>query len=407
MTRLTIDNSGRLSLPATLAKGFGGGPLALVSHSPQHLLLAPQSAGAGMLLAGRLGALAVADLLSFFSMFRKSGVLHFALHGGSKELTFQNGEVVSAVSTFPDEELGEILFALGKVDRGTLQQVRQTAAGRSALGKALVDAGQLAAKDLWQAARAQVETIVYNLFTQHEGSFTFSESPGAATAPSFSLNTQNLIMEGLRRIDERTLFMRLIPSLDAVPLAAAAPAADLTPAEERLLATIRRGRHPVRELLRQCGFEEFDGLRLLYQLAERRLISFAPVRSVEPSGVCGEILAICNGVLVQMYRQVAPANPGYSLELRRFLRDLPQPFSFAMSEEVLCADGSVDGGRILANLDGLGADDRQRLLADALSELLFMSCIAARRDLGAASSELVQRVQTIARRIKTLSGRDA
>lgn len=407
MTRLPIDKSGRIALPASLAKGLGAGPLALVSHSPHHLLLSAQAGEGDVLLAGRLGVLSVADLLSFFNMFRKSGVLHFSLTGGSKDLTFRQGEVVGAASTFPDEELGAILLALGTIDLAALQQVKSTPAGRANPAQALAAGGHVAARDLVQAARVQVETIVYNLFAHHEGSFTFFEMADAASVSSLALSTPNLIMEGLRRIDERTLFLQRIPSLDAVPRAMGEAPAALPAEEARLLALIRRNRLPVRELLRTSGLGEFDALRLFHQLLERQLIAFDEVKRVAVDGVCGEILEIYNGLLVVLRKRIVQANPAYGEELRRFVRNLPAPFSKVLSEEVLCADGSVDGGRILARLANLDEDDRKRLLADALNELLLVACLAARRDLGAAAAgELVQRAQEIGRRIKTLTGRD-
>ena len=71
-------------------------------------------------------------------MFRKSGVLHFILSGGNKTLCFQKGEIVYATSTFPEEEIGEILYRLGKFDRDILQGARQFASGTIPLGKARI-----------------------------------------------------------------------------------------------------------------------------------------------------------------------------------------------------------------------------------------------------------------------------
>jgi len=48
----TIDRSGRLALPEPLARGYAPGPLALVSHSSQHLLLTPVSGPGQVLMAG-------------------------------------------------------------------------------------------------------------------------------------------------------------------------------------------------------------------------------------------------------------------------------------------------------------------------------------------------------------------
>jgi hypothetical protein len=408
MSPLTIDGSGRLTLPAAALREIGSRPLELSSHSPRHLLFTAGGEEEAVVFAGRLGEVGVADLISFLNMFRKSGILHFAFAGGSKELYFQNGEVVFAVSTFPEEDLGEILFALGKVDREILQKARQSVAGHTTIGKILVDKGMVASKDLWQATRHQVETIVYHLFTFHQGNFSFlAKSLEQEEILRLSLSTQNLIMEGLRRVDESALYMRRIRSLDALVLPADPAAEGKTPAEQRLLALVRAGVRDGRELLSKSGLGEFDALRLLYQLLERGAVRLEAAPVVAVSGAIGEILAIFNGALTALYRRIVVTNPGFPQEARLFLRDLPQPFSFVFREVTLQADGTVDGGRLVANLAGLEEEDKKRLLVDALNELLFMECLVARRELGAAdSTELVQRVQEISRRVKNFIGRN-
>ncbi|HAD05494.1 MAG TPA: hypothetical protein DCF93_13050, partial [Desulfuromonas sp.] len=345
MSTLTLESGGRMTLPPAVARNIGAGPLALVSHSSGHLLVAPAPAAAGVVLAGSLGSLSVADLLSFFNLFRKSGLLRFTFAGGGKELVFLQGEIVAATTTFPEEDLGETLFALGKVDRDALLRARQAAVGSGALGKILVDAGSVAAKDLWLAARVQVETIVYNLFTQATGSFVFHDdaTPGDEQ-PRFTLSTQNLIMEGLRRVDERALFRRHIPSLDAIPVTCGKAADDLPHAEQRLLAHIAGGKLRVRELLRKGGLGEFDGLRMLHHLAEQGFVAMAAPK-VEVSGELGELLGVFNGALATMHKQIHPVCPGFSQEVRLFLRDLPYPFSVVFGDCAPRDDGTLNGGR--------------------------------------------------------------
>lgn len=407
MPPLTIDGSGRIALPAAAAREIGSRPVELSSYSSRHLYFTACGEAESAVFTGLLGEIGAADLISFLNMFRKSGILCFALAGGSKDLYFQNGEIVFATSTFPEEDIGEILFTLGKVDRETLQKARQSATGRTTVGKILVDQGVVASKDLWQVTRHQVESIIYHLFTFPHGSFSFvAKALEKEDILRLSMSTQNLIMEGLRRVDERALYMRRIRSLDAVALPANPPAEGKTPAEQRLLALVHAGARDVRRLLRKSGMGEFDALRLLYHLVERGAVRLEEMATVPVEGELGEILAIFNGALTVLYRRIAETNPDFSQEIRLFLRDLPQPFSFVFSDVRLQADGAVDGGRLLANLAGLEEVDKKRLLADSLNELLYMECLAARRELGAAdSAELIQRVQEISRRVKTLIGR--
>ena len=404
---ILIDKGGRLTLPPAAAKTLGDRTMRLASCSEYHLLLEAADAEGGVLLSGTIGDICIVDLLSFCNMFRKSGLIHFVLDGGEKSLYFQNGEIVYATSTFPEEEIGEILYGMGLFTREVMQGARQSAGGRLPLGKVLVDQGVITAKDLWTATRNQVETIIYSLFAFATGSFAYVARPLAEElVVSLSMNTQNLIMEGLRRFDERALYMQKVKSLDCVPVGTGKVPNDLDSTSQKMLAMVQAGVCDTRELLRRSGVGEFDALRLLSHLVERGVIQMEEAPSVAVEGDLGEIVTIFNGVLTAMCRVVSAKNPQFRDEVSRFLRELPQPFSYVFRQASLREDGSIDGGRILANLAGLEEGDKIRLLTDALSELIYMECIAARRELGAAdSADLIKRVQEVSQRVQALIGR--
>jgi len=173
-----------------------------------------------------------------------------------------------------------------------------------------------------------------------------------------------------------------------------------------MLAMIQSGVGDVRELLRRSGTGDFDSLRLLSQLVDRGVVNMEEIPTVAVEGDLGEVITIFNGILTTMFRVVSVRNPQFRDEVRQFLRELPQPFSYVYRQAGLREDGSVNGGRILANLAGLEEGDKLRLLTEALSELVYMECIAARRELGAAdSAELIKRVQAVSQRVHTLIGR--
>ena len=406
MSEVRIEKGGKLQLPSNVLKLMGDQPLRLSSCSVQHLLLESATNADKVLMTGLVGDIGIVDLLSFFNMFRKSGLLQFTLPGGSKELYFQNGEIVYATSTFLEEEIGEILYKLGKFDRDILQGARQFANGEIPLGKILADQGIITSQDLWAATKNQVETITYNLFAYHEGSYVYTNlKPDEDKIVRLSMTTQNLIMEGLRRVDERALYIQQVKSLDAIPVATGMVPNDLDSISQRMVALVQSGVGDVSELLRRSGSGEFDALRLLSQLVERGVVTMEEAPTVAVEGVLGEVVKIFNGVLVAMHGVVSAKNPRFREEISRFLRDLPQPFSYVFRQTTLKEDGSIDGGRILANLAGLEEGDKLRLLSEALSELVYMECIAARRELGAAdSAELIKRVQDVSQRVRDLIG---
>jgi len=407
MSGLTVSSHGRVNLPAAVVRRLRNQTLEVASCAADHLLLTVQDEK--VCLAGTLGEITLPDLLSFLNMFRKTGILRFALPGGEKTLYFREGEIVSAGSTFPEEDLGEILFNLGKVDRETLGRAREFATSRSPIGKILVERKAVTPKDLWQALRCQTETIVYDLFTFSEGSFSFSARFFDGTpVVNLAMNTQNLIMEALRRIDERGLFMEVIGSLDDHPVATEEEEGDLSPAELRLLERIAQGpAAEAREILRQSGLGEFDGLKVLFQLIEKKRVRMERPPQIEVAGRTGELIRLYNAALAALHARIIRYSPRFVSEIRQFLRDLPQPYSYVFKDVALRQDGTLDAARLAANLAGLEEDDRDRLLVEALNELLYMETMVARRDLpGEDSAELVARVQEIARRVRELVGRN-
>lgn len=394
MTLLQLDGNNRFTLPHRVAKELGVSQLGLDSWSDRHLLLTVPAADGKPILAGTLGELTVGDLLSFFNMFRKTGVLCFNFPGGKKEIFFQLGEIVFATSTFSEDDLGEILYSLGHVGRETLENARNFSKGKAFLGKLLVDRGTISAKDLWQVTRYQVENILYSLFQSSLGGFCFfCRALPEDEIVRLSMSTQNLIMEGLRRVDERALFMRTLKSLDAATCFVAEKA-PLGEAEKRLLTIIREEGGQVRQVVRKCGSGEFEGLQLLYQLVQKGAVEVEQPLPKKPQGELADLMTVFNEALALLFRRIVAVNPRFHDEVTLFLHGIPQPYSYVFRGAEFFEDGTLNGGVILANLEGLEEGNKAKLLADACAELICMESSAALRDLGAVeSSELAERVQ--------------
>lgn len=402
MSKINIDGSGRLELPVSVVKEIGAASLELVCHSNAHLLFS--NVESGFQLAGVLGEIAMVDVLSFLNMFRKTGVLVVSLSGGQKDVSFLRGEIVAAASTFPDEDICGVLAEMGKLDQDAMPKFRQLLSGHDGSGRILVEKGVIAPKDLWLATRQQVENIVFNLFGAAQGSFFFLErEPEKEKMVRLAMTTQNMIMEGLRRVDERALFMRVIRSMDALPKPTEKTIANLTGEEEKLLALVSAGDLDVRGVLRRSGMAEFEGLRALYELINKGAVSIQDAPATAVAGDLGEILLVFNGALTALFRRISAKNAGFLNEVSSFLRQMPSPFSYVFKDVNLREDGTVDGRKVLTNLSGLEEQDKKRLLAEALSELIYMECMAAQRDLGQVeSARLIQKVQEVPRRVKKL-----
>ncbi|WP_429884564.1 DUF4388 domain-containing protein [Geoalkalibacter halelectricus] len=408
MPAATVDQQGRLYLPARIARRLGGRGLEIASVSAGHVFLTAEGSENPTQMTGVLGDISVVDLLSFFNMFRKTGVLRFDLPGGRKDLYLQDGEIIAALSSFPAESLGEILFGLGRIEPEVLDRVGRRADNQNVLVKFLLEKNLVSASDIWQAVRHQAETIIYDLLSFQEGSFSFQRKTFGQKDPfQLSMSTQNLLMEGLRRLDERQLFTRLVPSLEDFARPAGKQTEDLSHSEGQMLAHLHGGDLSVRELIRRSGFGEFDGLRVLYHLVERGLVLIEGEAPGASQGELGLILDAFNDGLGLLFRRLSPCKSDLHQEVQELLRELPQPYSYILRDARLREDGTLDSRRILANLAGLEEGDKMRLLADALGELLYMECHIARQVLAKEQvTELIGAVKAATARAKDILGRN-
>ena len=407
MGLLEVNSEGLLRLPKSVANALKEGALELVSASPEHLFLSCPDKEAPVQMAGMLVEGCVPDLLSYFNMFRKTGVLSFELAGGRKSLYFQQGEIVYATSSFLSEDLGEVLFSLGKLERGQLQHARAGVRAHTTLAKVLVDLGAATPKDLWMATRFQVESIVYSLFGADSGGFSFqSLAIEQEQILRLSMSTQNLIMEGLRRQDERALYLRKIISLDYYPRPTDKEEKDLSPLENKILQLVQPGSLTAKELFRRAGCHEFEGLRILHELISKRLLTMEETPATEVGGPLGEILGIYNNLFRILFHKLGEQGPAAIVELKNSLRELSQPYSYVLCDVQFQRDGAVDGQKVAANLEGLAEGDRRKLLADSLCEVAYMVTMLIRREMTAEEARpLIARVQDVTAKVRQLLGR--
>ncbi len=403
MYRVNLDDSGRVDLPRRVVSALDSSDLVIASSSPQHVLLAVDGVGEPCMTA-TLGAVGVADMLSFFNMFRKTGILYFDLDDGDRCVYFQDGEIIFASSQRFADDIGEILCEQGKLDRDTLNSARSDMEDGVSLNQILVRRNIVAARDLWLATRCQVEAIVYNLFPCKDGGCYFvAQELQRDDIVRLSMSTQNLIMEGLRRIDERALFMRKFRSLDAILSYSGKSPADLDDMEKGVVGLLYSTPATVRQLMARSGLSEFDGLRTLYQLADKRMVEITQPEETPIPSVLQELFDVYNGVLTLLHECIVVEQPSYLDDVNRFLREVPHPLIYVVRGVSLEKDGTLDGSLIVKNLSGLEMAEQKKLMVEALNELVYMECTIARRALGAqGSAELIRRVQEITTRTKRL-----
>ena len=161
-----------------------------------------------MKLEGGLAERDFPDLVQYLYEQRWSGALTLTHKGVGKSVTVQEGRLVFASSSSPDDRLGELLLRRGRI---TLQQFVD--AGKAIvpgkrLGTILVEQGLLDPKDLVKAVVEQTQEIIYGAFQWTEGHYRLQPGQESAEAITLKISTPELIMEGIHRIEAWSRIVR-------------------------------------------------------------------------------------------------------------------------------------------------------------------------------------------------------
>jgi hypothetical protein len=151
--------------------------------------------------AGSLAARDLATLLARLHGTGWTGRAWFSRADGEKAIYFDAGTPVFAVSTFPADRLGDLLYREGKLSREQYARTREISAppGRRSAVK-LVELGLLKEPEVFSALRRHFEEIVFSLFAWTEGEYRLSPEQAAADdRVRLSQHPWAIFAEGVRR----------------------------------------------------------------------------------------------------------------------------------------------------------------------------------------------------------------
>ena len=220
----------------------------------------------------------LADMMFSIYRYKVPGVLEVSDETGVvKKVFIDDGNLVHASSTDPQDRLGPFLSRAGKLTQEQLdmtQNLVETTGHRH--GQVLIEEGLMSPGELYRAIRAQVEAIVWGLFSWTEGRVTFRI--GHQDDPfmiKIHLPIRQVIVRGIKKVKRtRGLVARLgnketvfKPSYGAEDLIEIALGKD----EYKLLSMVD-GRRSFYEVCSGGAFGMSESARLLYAFRVLQLI---------------------------------------------------------------------------------------------------------------------------------------
>lgn len=227
-----------------------------------------------MALEGSLTDFGLADILQLIYFQRKTGVLTLEGKADKVRLLFINGNIGGAESKrrMEDNRLGKILLKKGHIKEkdlaSALDEQRKTGVK---LGNILIRNTFVAKDVIEEIVQSQITETIIQLFGWKHGTYEFAAQDVSPDKElPFSLDTQHLLMEGLRIVDEWSVIQGKI-TLDTLFRKLVEDPSGLTDGEQKVFAYVD-GENDVSTIIDLCGEDNFEVSKTLLSLMDKGVV---------------------------------------------------------------------------------------------------------------------------------------
>lgn len=201
-----------------------------------------------------------------------TGMLCLTNNDTEKKLFIKGGYIVFATSNRDEERLGDILLKSGKINKEQYDiSVRLLKETGKRQGQILLEQKFISAKELLAFVRYQIKEIIMELFSWEKGEYEFipGELPMEEVI-TLDISTGNIIIEGIKKINNLTIIRSGLPSVDSIPILSSNPLnifqdVKLDSDVEKILSLVN-GKNRIKDICNISEQPEFDALKNMYLL---------------------------------------------------------------------------------------------------------------------------------------------
>jgi len=239
-------------------------------------------------LQGNIEKFALAEILQLIAAGRKSGTLGIQHNDSIIMIYFEAGDVIYAYGPRETFHLGQLLTERGKLTSAQLDEaiaIQAQTENTRRLGEILISRGFIDRTDLEAVVREQIQELLFSLLNWRNGSFKFYENQFPTKEEiTVSLSVENVILEGLRRLDEGNMIRETLPDLDQVLRISASQAgrtrAVTMKASEWNVMAMADGHRTIRQI---CEVSPLSQHETLNRIAQLRLAGLVEPSKAEPA----------------------------------------------------------------------------------------------------------------------------
>ncbi len=379
-------------------------------------------------MAGSLEALTVPEVVQQLSTSLRTGMLLLAFAddgegSGAEELRrksiyFRDGQVVYATSADPAERLGPVLVRAGMLSEEDLERCSRLVRGNRTLGQVLVDQGVLTSGQAYEGLVLQVKEILLNAFVETGGTFAFLEGAlDELNAVKIPERTRDLLLAGMKRVEQAEELTRTLGGHDAVLARASATVRALDAAEARLIEELD-GPRTVKQAARAAGLDYLGALRAAAALVQEGALAPRQADGEEEDGAgvvdaeavvravleaekraadaprAGGPFETYRQIFIRVYAALAARQPDVRDWLNSYFARLPAKLLPLWDGVRFGPSGDLDVAQVLVNVSATGvyrgAAARARAL-ESLEDLFAFALFEVKNCLPKAETERLLR----------------
>ena len=335
-------------------------------------------------ISGELSETTVPDLIRSIVRSSETAILTLDAIQRNDTLYFHEGRLVFAASTDPDMGLAETLLRSGELNIQQYNTAMERLLVARRIGALLCELGYLKTEDLTRAVERQANAIVLDAMAYRNGAYTIeftSDFPDHIIM--LPMQTERLILDGVRRIEYWSLITRGIGRLDR--MLEQVPGADtrtfqleLTDDETEVLNQLGDPQS-VEQLCARSYLTDFQTFRTVWGLLAVNLIQDAEVAAVDEKRAAEETEYELEGT-VERYNNVFQrifatvfqkiGDHVYDFMDRVVLHLSPETLPY-LSGMNFVNEGRLDFDQLLNNLFASGSSDHGRVVHAVCNELLY------------------------------------
>ena len=232
-------------------------------------------------LQGNIERFTLPEIFQLIASGRKSGTLGIQRDDSIVMVYFKEGEVIYGYGPRQTYHLGQLLRDRGIINETQLDKaikVQAKTENSKRLGEILIAHQYIDRADLEGVVKSQVQELLYSLLAWETGSFKFYEGQFPTDEEiTVKISVENVILEGLRRVDEKTMVAETLPELNAVYSISAAQAGRsrdvaMEATEWNLMALVD-GHRSLEQISKISPFDREETLKKLARLSLAGLIT--------------------------------------------------------------------------------------------------------------------------------------